>query len=109
VKHEAVKVDSDAFEWTQLRGWAFSALLTRIGQRTDLDQLYELLKATDFELPLMGKAHLARDMEAAERASIVGIDRLGKTRSYYYLTPHGRDWLLDKMQANKRTSTSEQM
>jgi hypothetical protein len=95
------KVAVEAFKWSELRGLTLTVLLDRYGQRTDLDQLYALVRPASENMRLISTAHIAREMEAAERASIVRIDRLGETVRYYYLTDHGRDWLLDMLAVRK--------
>jgi hypothetical protein len=47
--------------------------------------------------PRTSKAQLQHDMDEAERAGIVSIERLGTLTQYFNLTiPAGRDWVLSK-------------
>jgi hypothetical protein len=102
VSPESVRVDAEAFPLNKLRFSALLVLLNRINQQTSLEQLYievETQLERNYEkMPAAGKAQLARDMEDAERASIVSMDRLGSLQPYYRLTTHGRDWLLDELE-----------
>lgn len=97
LKVDSSKLKPEEFAWTPFRGYTLSVLLNRT--RTDLDELYTLVEATGAEMPLMGKLQIARCMQAAERAGIVRIERLGSSRYYYDLTPHGHDWVRDKLTA----------
>jgi hypothetical protein len=89
---------SEDFMWSPIRGCVLAALLDRMDKQTDIEKLYAaLIAAPDMELPLLWRERLARDLEAAERAGIVRIERPGGSQRYYYLTGRGRDWLINKI------------
>jgi hypothetical protein len=93
-----VKFAPESFDLSPARSRALLALRQRIDSRTTLHALFELVTelsdSTDMELT---KAQLQQDMEAAEQAGIVSIDRVGPlTQLYNLTTPAGRDWVLSK-------------
>jgi DNA-binding PadR family transcriptional regulator len=94
----SVQTSAEDFMWSPIRGCVLAALLDRMDKQTDIEQLHAvLLAAPDMELPLLWRERLARDLEAAERAGIVRIERPGGNQRYYYLTARGRDWLINKV------------
>lgn len=88
-----------------VRAAAISVLLNRYPSWTALDDLHQrMTEMKNLELPLGAKAHISREMEIAEKASVVTIDVvLG-----YKLTPQGRNWMLDKIAEYKAQKEAKQ-
>jgi hypothetical protein len=94
-----VRFAPETFELTPPRCRALLALRHRVDARTTLHDLHERVADDGTHIDRQTtKAHLQHDMEAAEHAGIVHIERApGGYGDYYKLTtPEGRDWVLSK-------------
>lgn len=93
-----VKFDPDNFDLTPPRCRALIVLLHRVDQRTSLSALRQLV-VTDgkyAEHRPTNKAQILQDMEDAEQAGIVSIERVDKLTQFFSLTTEGRRWALSK-------------
>jgi len=90
------KFEPEKFELTPPRRRALLVLRHRVDQRTTLHDLYTLVTNDGTHIDRQTtKAQLQHDMEDAERAGIVSIERVGPVTQYYNLAiPAGRDWVL---------------
>ncbi len=89
----------ETFELTPPRCRALLVLRDRVDARTTLHDLYERVVDDGTHIDRQTtKAHLQHDMEAAELAGIVNIERPPSGYGDYYklTTPQGRDWVLSK-------------
>lgn len=85
----------EGFEWSDRRRALMRPLLQRDGEVIERGELFGLVAAWYIQNLLTARAEFARDIEDAERASIVKVLRaVGHT--YYTLTPEGRNWLLSQ-------------
>jgi hypothetical protein len=105
----------ETFERTPPGCRALLVLRHRVDARTTLGDLHQLIADTDGCVDRQTtKAQLQHDMEAAERAGLVSIDRALSLTHYYNLTiPEGRDWVLSKqhelqVEAGKGMTRKEQ-
>jgi hypothetical protein len=95
-----VRFNPDAFELTSLRCRALLWLLQRVEARIVLHDIHEAVQTYDYDGhhyvdTSQSRGRLQHDMEDAERAGIVSIERVpGGTSNYYGLTAQGRDWVL---------------
>jgi hypothetical protein len=91
------KFTPETFELTPARRRALLALRHRVDARTNLHELHRLVTDAGMYIDQeTTKAKVQRDMEDAERAGIVTIDRVGTLTQYYNLTaPDGRNWVLE--------------
>jgi hypothetical protein len=94
----SVKFAPETFDLSPARSRALLVLRQRVDARTTLHDLFQLVTDQDDNIDArLTKAQLQHDMEAAERAGIVSIERLGTLTQYHNLTiPAGRDWVLTK-------------
>ena len=96
------KVDAGGFEWTDARARMLTTLSDHYGRQVDIDELFHLVCDTAPPIPLSGgRAQIAREMEAAERAGIVDIELMADGFGYYRLTQAGRDWLLEQLEEER--------
>jgi hypothetical protein len=89
----------ETFELTPARCRALLVLRHRVDARTTLHDLHERVTHDGTQVDRQTtEAHLQHDMEAAEHAGIVSIERSpgGYGDHYRLTTPDGRDWVLDK-------------
>jgi hypothetical protein len=93
-----VKFAPESFELTPARRRALLVLRHRVDARTTLHELHNLVTVDGLHIDRQTtKAQLQHDMDAAERAGLVSIDRAGKLTQYYNLAiPDGRDWVLQR-------------
>lgn len=95
----------ETFKRTPNRCRALLAMLQRVDARTTLHELHQLAAGGGVYnvQDLVTKAQLQHDMEDAERAGIVSIDRAGTLTQYYNLAiPNGRDWVLANQEELRR-------
>lgn len=94
----AVQLAPETFKLTPSRCRALIVLLHRVDQRTNLHELRELVVTDGHheEQYPTSKAQVLQDMEDAERAGIVSIERIDKLTQLFSLTPDGRRWSLGK-------------
>lgn len=95
---QTVKLAPDTFELTSPRRRALLALRNRVDARTTLYQLHELVADNGSHVDRQTtQAHVQHDMEAAERAGIVSIERKpgGYGDNYRLAIPDGRNWVLE--------------
>lgn len=85
----------EGFEWSDRRRALMRSLLRRDGELIERDELFGLVAAWYKQNPLTARAEFARDIEDAERASIVKVLR-AVGYANYTLTPEGRNWLLSQ-------------
>lgn len=92
------KFEPDSFTLTPPRCRALLVLLTRVDSITTLHDLHQAV--AEFGIyadPEIHKGQMQHDMDDAERAGLVEIDRIGDyTRRYRLTQPDGRDWVLSK-------------
>jgi RecA/RadA recombinase len=93
-----VEFAPETFDLSPARCRALLALRQRVDARTTLHDLFQLVTDQDDNIDAqLTKAQLQHDMEAAERAGIVSVERLGTLTQYHNLAiPAGRDWVLSK-------------
>ena len=85
----------EGFEWSDRRRAVLRELLRRDGEVIERGELFGVVARWYLQNPMTAKAEFARDIEAAERASIIKIlPSLGNAN--YILTPEGRNWLLSQ-------------
>jgi hypothetical protein len=108
--NESPKFEPEKFELTPPRSRALIGLLQRVDARTTLHDLYQfVVEVGPYRDIRTTKALLQHDMEEAEGAGIVSIDRVGPLTAFYNLTaPAGRNWVLSK-ESELRAKASEGM
>jgi hypothetical protein len=92
------KFAPETFQLNAQRARALLMLVHRIDEQTTLDELLRMTNAHPQYIVKdpTTKARLQRDMEDAERAGIVDVERIGLSHYYSLTIPAGRDWLLER-------------
>lgn len=101
----AKKFDPESFKLSPARCCALLHLSDRIDAITTLYELHKLITqgSAGYVDPETNRSQVQHDMEAAEAAGLVRIDRVGEYTHHYQLTiPDGRDWVIT-YQAHLRT------
>lgn len=107
----AKKFDPEIFRLTPPRCRALLHLSDRIDAITTLYELHTLVTqgTPGYVDPETNRSQVQHDMEAAEEAGLVRIDRVGEYTHHYQLTiPDGRDWVIT-YQAHLRTIGRQEM
>jgi DNA-binding PadR family transcriptional regulator len=97
---EDPEVFDPEFELTPLRAREVLALLARVETRTTIHDLHEAVQVHEYEGrhyidTSQSRGRVQQDMDDAERAGIVSVERVpGGTAHYYSLTKQGRGWIL---------------
>jgi len=95
----------ESFKRTPSRCRALLSMLQRVDSRTTLQELQHLANGGGvYDVKdIVTKAQLQHDMEDAERAGIVTIERVGTLTQYFNLViPDGRDWVLKNQEELRR-------
>lgn len=90
-----VRKVGEGFEWSERRRALMRPLLQRDGEVIERGELFGIVGAWYLRNPLTARAEFSRDIEDAERASIIKILR-AVGYANYTLTPEGRNWLLSQ-------------
>jgi hypothetical protein len=90
-----VRFAPESFDLTPARRRALLVLRHRPDQKTTLHELHRLVTEDGPYIDRQTtKARLQQDIEDAERAGLVSIERVGDYTHYYRLTtPDGRNWV----------------
>jgi hypothetical protein len=93
-----VSFTPETFELTPPRCRALLALYRHIDQRVNLHELYSVVAKIGpaYMDTHTDKGDVEHDMDKAEGAGLVRVDRIGTVTKYYNLTPEWRDWVRSK-------------
>jgi len=103
------KFAPETFQLTPVRCRALIALRDRVDAITTLENLYRFAtRGPTWADVSTSKAQIQHDMEDAERAGIVSIERAGGYTQHFRLTtPDGRDWVIREQENLRKLGASD--
>jgi hypothetical protein len=92
----------EATKFDEIQRRALTVLLEIYPHWINLEQLNERCEQSEQAASmLMGRAHLAQEMELLAESNLVHIDTLGSQVIKYRVTEAGRNWLVDRMKRGR--------